>query len=167
MRFTGGGNGEVRSWAVFYNPDPTPQQILNLVPSGSMMMFAGTSAPSGWLICDGSSLLVADYPDLFAALGYTWGGAGANFSLPDMAQRGPYGPGGGRSVGDIDGDETKDISHTHTGTTSVWSSGLRDEGGGSNTCAPAHSHTFTTDSGGSASQDVLNPIAVVNFIIKT
>ena len=183
-RITGGGNGEVRSWGLFYNPDPTPQQIIGAVPVGSLLMFGGTTAPSGYLLCDGSSYLVADYPHLFAAIGYTWGGAGANFNVPDFAQRGPYGPGGGRSVGDTDGDETKDIAHTHdfddgghvhTGTTNVFSSGLRDEGGGSNTCTPAHAHNFTTDSadatgttdsGGSATQDVLNPIAVVNFIIK-
>jgi len=145
MRFTAGGTGEVRSWGVFYNPDPTPQQLLNLVPAGTMLMFGGAATPSGYLLCDGGSYLVADYPDLFAAVGYSWGGGGANFSVPDMAQRGPYGPGGGRSVADTDGAETVNIAHTHsfsdgghahTGTTGINSGSGRDQGGGSNDCAP-------------------------------
>ena len=35
-------------------------------------------------VCNGASLLVASYPDLYAKLGYTWGGSGANFNLPDL-----------------------------------------------------------------------------------
>jgi len=185
MRFTGGGSGEVRSWGIYYNPDPTPQQLLNLVPAGTLLMYGGASTPSGYLLCDGASVLVANYPDLFAAIGYSWGGGGANFSVPDMAQKGPYGPGGGRSVADTDGSETVNIAHTHSfsdgghthaGTTSNNSGSGQDQGGGSNDCAPhPHTHTFTsnstvaagtTSSGGSGTQDVLNPIAVVNFIIK-
>jgi len=148
-------------------------------------MYGGASTPSGYLLCDGASVLVADYPDLFAALGYSWGGGGANFSVPDMAQRGPYGPGGGRSVADTDGAETVDISHAHTIPTQadhqhfVPASGQsgNDQGGGSNDCADvghthmsaldgSHNHGGATGSGGSGTQDVLNPVAVVNFIIK-
>ena len=195
IRFTGGGSGEVRSWGVYYNPDPTPQQILDLVPAGTLLMFGGTSTPSGYLLCDGASVLVANYPDLFAAIGYSWGGGGANFSVPDMAQRSPYGPGGGRSVADTDGDETKNISHTHTTGSHTLSvaeipshrhpgpagaqflispSGTHTGGGDNATQASntgyaggggSHNHG-PTGSGGSGTQDVLNPIAVVNFIIK-
>ncbi len=62
-------------------------------PAGTMMPYAGASAPIGWLICDGASVLVADYPRLHAAIGYAWGGAGANFTLPDMVGRMPIGVG--------------------------------------------------------------------------
>lgn len=53
------------------------------VPTGTMYSFGGSSAPSGFLLCDGSSLSTTTYAALFAAIGYTYGGAGANFSLPD------------------------------------------------------------------------------------
>jgi hypothetical protein len=40
--------------------------------------------PSGWLPCNGGSKTVANYPDLFAIIGYTFGGSGANFSMPTL-----------------------------------------------------------------------------------
>jgi len=53
------------------------------VPVGAIAWTAANAAPAGWLVRDGSSVPVATYPNLFAVLGYTYGGAGANFSLPD------------------------------------------------------------------------------------
>lgn len=40
--------------------------------------------PNGWFICDGRTLLVSDYPDLFSLLQYDYGGSGTNFSLPNF-----------------------------------------------------------------------------------
>jgi len=37
-----------------------------------------------WLICDGTSYLTANFPELFAYLGYAYGGAGPNFNVPDL-----------------------------------------------------------------------------------
>lgn len=37
----------------------------------------------GWMLCDGRSLAVGLYPELFAVLGYLYGGSGANFNIPD------------------------------------------------------------------------------------
>lgn len=51
-------------------------------------------AGNGWVLADGRSLNVSSYPDLFAAIagtyagnGYYFGGAGANFNIPDMRNR--------------------------------------------------------------------------------
>lgn len=53
-------------------------------PSGVIAQFAGATAPSGWLLCDGSSLLRSAYPDLFAVIGTTYGAVdGTHFTLPD------------------------------------------------------------------------------------
>ena len=54
--------------------------------SGMIAVWAGTNAaiPAGWLLCDGASVATATYPALFTALGYTYGGAGANFNLPNL-----------------------------------------------------------------------------------
>lgn len=48
-------------------------------------MVAGGPAtlPEPWLLCDGQSLDTGTWPDLFAILAYTYGGSGANFSVPD------------------------------------------------------------------------------------
>ena len=37
---------------------------------------------SGWLECDGSTLTTTNYPELFAVIGYTYGGSGTDFDLP-------------------------------------------------------------------------------------
>ncbi len=55
-----------------------------LVPAGSVMAFAGPTAPAGWLLCDGRELRQVDYPGLFAAIGTVWGGGSGTFRLPDL-----------------------------------------------------------------------------------
>lgn len=57
------------------------------VPSGVMVPFAGKTVPDGWLLCNGASLAKASYPDLFNAIGYTWGGSGNTFYLPNYNGR--------------------------------------------------------------------------------
>lgn len=68
-------------------------------PPGTMMMYAGPTAPAGWIFCNGQTLNAtanADYSLLFAAIGTTWGGTGAaSFKLPDMRGRTPIGTGTG------------------------------------------------------------------------
>lgn len=56
-----------------------------LVPVGSIQAYAGSSAPSGYLLCDGSAVSRSTYSGLFAVLGSAWGsGDGSTtFNLPD------------------------------------------------------------------------------------
>jgi microcystin-dependent protein len=54
-----------------------------VVPPGTMIQFAGNTPPNGYLVCDGQSYAVASYPNLHAAIGYTYGGSGPNFNVPD------------------------------------------------------------------------------------
>lgn len=58
---------------------------LGLVPSGAIVRFDGSSTPTdtcprGWLRCDGSALLRADYP----ALSRVYPGSGTAFTLPTI-----------------------------------------------------------------------------------
>lgn len=57
------------------------------------MSFAGSSSPSGWLLCDGSAVSRTAYAELFAAISTTYGtGDGSTtFNLPDMRGRAPVG----------------------------------------------------------------------------
>lgn len=58
------------------------------VPSGAMVDYAGSSAPTGWLLCFGQSLLRTDYAALFTAIGTTYGTAdGTHFNVPDKRGR--------------------------------------------------------------------------------
>lgn len=65
------------------------------VPAGTIVMFAGVTAPEGWIICNGAQLLKADYPALFRAVGATWGETATTFTLPDLRGRLPIGSGFG------------------------------------------------------------------------
>lgn len=54
------------------------------MPLGSIIQYATITAPNTkWVICEGQGLSTASYPDLFTLVGYTYGGAGAIFNLPN------------------------------------------------------------------------------------
>jgi hypothetical protein len=55
------------------------------VVTGSISAYAGSSAPSGYLMCDGANHTSTWYTQLFGILGYTYGGSGANFKVPNMS----------------------------------------------------------------------------------
>jgi microcystin-dependent protein len=59
-----------------------------LCPAGTVVSYMGTTAPTGWLLCDGSLKVRTDYPALFAVLGTKCGFLTANdFYLPDFRGR--------------------------------------------------------------------------------
>lgn len=66
-------------------------EVVNrLVPAGTVVPYAGTTEPSGWLFPYGQAVAQATYPSLYAAIGTTYntGGEGAgNFRLPDLRGR--------------------------------------------------------------------------------
>lgn len=64
-----------------------------IIPTGSVMPFAGSSAPSGWVLCDGSAVSRTTYEDLYTLIGTTYGsGDGSTtFNLPDLRGRIPGG----------------------------------------------------------------------------
>lgn len=131
--------------------------------------------PSGWLACDGSQVSQASYPNLYAALGTTWGPDGGGlFTLPDLRGRSLVGSGTGaglsaRSVGDTGGEENHQLtvaempSHTHTGESSSTV--------GTTTTAglnyPVYAHSVTGPAGGDQPHNTMHPFAVLQPIIKT
>lgn len=70
------------------------------VPIGMVAPYGGSSAPSGWLLCDGSAVSRTTYAALFAITSTTYG-IGDNsttFNLPDLRSRLPLGAGTGTKV---------------------------------------------------------------------
>ena len=66
------------------------------VPVGTILPFAGSAAPYGYLLCDGSEQETAKYLTLYNVIGTTYGTpfrgqAGLTFVLPDMRGRFPLG----------------------------------------------------------------------------
>lgn len=62
------------------------ERQLRQVPSvGSVLFMASAHEPEGYLLCDGQTLYIADHPELFDAIGVTYGGDGrVTFRLPDL-----------------------------------------------------------------------------------
>jgi microcystin-dependent protein len=62
-------------------------------PVGMISPYGGSSAPSGWLLCDGSAVSRTTYASLFAVLSTSFGAGNGSttFNLPDMRGRVPMG----------------------------------------------------------------------------
>lgn len=62
-------------------------------PTGSISMFAGSTAPNGYLLCDGSAISRTTYAGLYAVIGTTYGtGDGSTtFNLPNLKGKVPVG----------------------------------------------------------------------------
>jgi microcystin-dependent protein len=116
-----------------------------------------------WLLCDGRLVKRSDFPELFAAIGHSFGGWGSRFRLPDGRARVPAaasGPlldiSGGRVMGEAVGSETHVLTleeltpHTHTINASA--TGVTTNEAGS------HTHTATTDSAGDHTHTVTNTV---------
>jgi microcystin-dependent protein len=99
----------------------------NESPAGSIMAWASNTAPSNWLICDGSVVLKADWPSLYSAIGnqYALGGeTELEFRLPNLKGRVAVGRDASQTefdtLGEIGGAKTHTLttaempSHTHT-----------------------------------------------------
>lgn len=103
------------------------------VPPGTIVAFAGATAPPGWLICDGSEVSRTTFMPLFTAIGVAWG-TGDNvstFNVPDLRGtflRGVDGGAGndpdaaarsstaGGNAGDLVGSRQDDALQNMTGT---------------------------------------------------
>ena len=53
-------------------------------PVGAIVYYPASTIPFGWMECDGRSLDKNTYASLFAIVGYTYGGSGNTFKLPDL-----------------------------------------------------------------------------------
>lgn len=117
------------------------------MPSGSITQFAGSSAPSGWLTCDGTAVSRTTYAALFSVIGTTYGaGDGSTtFALPNLQGKVPVGYDSSQtefdSLGETGGAKTHTLttsempSHTHT----------QDAHGHTGTALTAGEHTHTTN----------------------
>lgn len=90
----GAPNGMLRS--------QLPEYGRGLFDAGDIKLSGRQGDHPGWLLCDGRTLTADIYPALFEAIGYVYGGSGPTFSLPDLRDAVPIGPGNmGTARGDI------------------------------------------------------------------
>lgn len=105
---------------------PEGPRGFSVVP-GCFMWFCGSVAPNGWLECNGATLQISQYPELYAAIGTTYGGDGVTtFALPELTRdnglfiRSAF---TGREVGSIQSDAIRNITGKIP-TTPVTSGGI-------------------------------------------
>jgi microcystin-dependent protein len=158
---------------------------------GEIKMWGTASAPTGYLLCDGSSVSTTTYAALFAVIGYTFGGSGASFTLPDYRGKMPIGVSGSYALASTGGAATTTLitanlpSHTHSITDPGHTHGLTNlatasdtvSGGGitiqtrtnsPNTTNSATTGITATDATGSGTAaTTISPYLAINFIIKT
>jgi microcystin-dependent protein len=100
----------------------------DVFPAGTVVDYAGSAPPTGWLVCDGSVVSRATYPTLFANIGTTFGaGDGSTtFGIPDCRGKviaGKHSSGTFQTLGGTGGEETHALSnsempsHSHGGAT--------------------------------------------------
>ncbi|MBP7053244.1 MAG: tail fiber protein [Phycisphaerae bacterium] len=143
------------------------------MPAGSILAYARSEPPEGWLLCDGELYEVDDYPELFAVLEFTYGGNPAKtaFRVPDLTGRIPVGADPTRwyckDLGQTGGEEevtltedqmpshrhdvsvashTHEISvspHTHAIAVAAHTHSIIDPGHSHSVSDPGHSHGVT------------------------
>jgi len=155
--------------------DEAAYEVMNPImasPAGSIVMWTEVAPPARWLVCDGSQVLVADYPELFALWGYKYGGSGANFGLPNMDDYSPMGSGGNvvldGTAGEINHTLTVNEIPAHTHTILLRGSGTA-SGTINRINAPAQttlaSNVVTDAQGGGSPHNNLHPVYGVRFIV--
>ena len=136
-------------------------------PAPTMILpWISDTAPSGWLLCNGQSLSTVTYPVLFAQMGYTFGGSGGSFNLPDLSGRMPIGA--TSSLGVASGAKTVTLdtttipSHAHPkcGAVQIFS-----PVGGGGTFAISSTAGDTADTGGSGAHNNLQPYITLKWIV--
>lgn len=174
--------------ANFTNPPIRTGNLDNygFIPSGTIIQSAAVEEPDGWYDCDGRTLPIRCHEDLFKAIGYTYGGSGTSFNIPDMRGRVGVGLGDGigaaltpRNLGVTGGAETHTLvvgempSHNHSGATGDAGSAAESETAGSNVglgsvvVAGSNSHNHTISfQGGDQPHNNMQPFMVLRYLIK-
>lgn len=107
-----------------------------VVPTGTVVPFAGPAAPAGYLMCNDTPVGRAAFADLFAVIGITYGAGNGTttFNVPNLVSRSPYGAGVsalGAMLGNANHTHATP-AHTHPVTSHTHS-------------VPAHEHSLGSD----------------------
>jgi microcystin-dependent protein len=87
-----GGTGTATNNAKYWS-EQAQAAAQSFIPRGGMIPYAGSTAPAGFLLCNGSAISRTTYADLFAIIGTTYGsGDGSTtFNIPDLIDKFPQG----------------------------------------------------------------------------
>lgn len=152
--------------------------------AGEVKMYAGSAAPSGWLVCDGSAVSRTTYAALFAVIGTTYGaGDGSTtFNLPDLRGRTTIGVGQGntgeggvlgtnRALASVGGTETHTLTLAQIPSNNIityryWNHYYGSFTGIANSDVTTYPQTVNLTGGGNGAHNNMMPYLTLNFIIK-
>lgn len=146
-------------------------KALDSMPVGTIMQYAGETIPNGWLLCNGDAVASTEYPELYEAIGTTYGGTSDNFRLPDFRGRVAVGLEPNDQLEDFDtlgktGGSKYLQAHTHN---LKYSDGGAVGRGGYTTTSSSYAYDTSAgsiESAGTGDSGNLQPYLVVNYIIK-
>lgn len=125
-------------------------QIDTNTPTGMISIHSASVAPTGWLLCDGTSHSTTTYANLFSTIGYTFGGSGASFNVPNLKGRIVVGIDAAQTEFDTLGEAGGNMTHQHTssnsGSTSTAHNHAIDPPSTASSGAGDHGHNLTAHS---------------------
>jgi microcystin-dependent protein len=125
-------------------------QINTNTPTGMIVIHSGSTAPTGWLLCDGASYALATYSTLFSTIGYTFGGSGSAFAVPNLKGKIVVGIDPAQTEFDTRGETGGAMTHQHassnSGTTNIAHNHAIDPPSTGSSGAGDHGHSLTDHS---------------------
>jgi microcystin-dependent protein len=140
------------------------------MPIGTVISGGWQSAPEHYVLCDGASYSVAEYGALFDVIGYSFGGSGGAFNVPNMTRNFPVGAGGALPVGSTGGAETVTLntsqipSHNHSVHSHL--EGVAVSPGELPVTLPSLISGATGSAGGGGSHENRPPFVALNYAIR-
>ena len=165
-------------------------KALDGMPIGCIILFAGNTIPTGWLKCEGQSLLRTEYSELFGAINTIYGNVDStHFNIPDYEGRVPVGLDSSDTdfdtLGETRGEKTHTLTideipnHEHDKILATFGQtlytgesidnvanqiGVRNNTGSNNSSYKEELKTSAT--GGSQAHNNIQPSIVTHYIIK-
>ena len=130
------------------------------VPAGVIMPYGGINAPEGYLFCRGQELSKLDYPELFNAIGYSYGNNLEDeniFFLPDLQGRIPVGFEDGDQIFGTVGNKGGEESHTLTREEMYMHDHMYNATHSHTFTGKSHSHTIGSSYAGSSDYFLTSP----------
>jgi microcystin-dependent protein len=157
----------------------------DLLPVGTILPYAGSSPPAGFLLCNGQYCLRGNYSDLYAVIQLTYTPSGYNdstqFRIPDLRCRVPVGVGDislgvnmtPKTLASASGSETHTLtiaempSHSHGTTVPINYFDADDDSDGLYRLTWENTKNGQTGNVGSNQpHNIMQPYLVINYIIK-